>query len=282
MRRFFWLVISIFLIAVAGAAKAENSVTVTSEGWSVTVDKQQHTLSISHEPLGTVLTDVGVNLRGERGLNRLTNWSVERKGQNQLSIRTAGPPTIWLIELALNTLKISSSSTEGVLTAKAPAPTDRIVARVLDPRGFPVEWVGTNEVVGSYGGRETRNPSFLPSRNPEVMYFGLGQVSSSNFHNLFDRKADRAIYFSDQTVMQRSRQDPNLLEVTIPVPGNTLIRLVPDYFTKTLGLPFYVPFDDSYFPSAPMVWCSWDSCYEDVREEDIVRNVDWIAAHLKP
>jgi hypothetical protein len=282
MRRFFSLVLSFSLMAVAGAAKAENLVTVTSEGWSVTLDKQHHTLSIAHETLGTVLTDVRLNLRTERGLNRLTNWSVERKGEDQLSIRTAKPPTGWLIELAPNALKISSTSTEGVLTAKAPAPTDRIVARVLDPGGFPVEWVGTTEVVGSYGGRETRNPSFLPRRNPEVMYFGLGQVSSLNLHSLFDRKTDTAINFSDQTMMQRSRQDPNLLEVTIPVPGNTLIRLVPDYFTTTLGLPLYVPFDDSHFPSAPMVWCSWDSYYEDVREEDIVRNADWIAAHLKP
>ena len=91
MRRFFSLMISISLIAAAGAAKAENLVTVTSEGWSVTLDEEQHNLSISHETLGTVLTDVGVNLRGERGLNPLTNWSVEKKGQNQLSIRTAKP-----------------------------------------------------------------------------------------------------------------------------------------------------------------------------------------------
>jgi hypothetical protein len=282
MRRFFSLVVSLLLMAVTGAAKAENLITVSSEGWSVTLDEERHTFSISHETLGTVLRGVQLNLRSERGLNRLTNWSVERKGRNQLSIRTAGPPTAWLIELAPNTLKISSTSSEGVLTAKAPAPTDRIVARLLDPQGVPVDWVGTHEVVGSYGGRETRNRSFLPSRNPEVMYFGLGPVSSSNLHSLFDRKTDTAINFSDQTVMQRSLQDRNLLEITIPVPGNTLIRLVPDYFTKTLGLPFYVPFDDTHFPSAPIVWCSWDSYYEDVREEDIVRNVDWIAAHLKP
>ena len=31
-----------------------------------------------------------------------------------------------------------------------------------------------------------------------------------------------------------------------------------------------------------MVWDSWSSYYEDVREEDIVRNADWIAANLKP
>jgi hypothetical protein len=282
MRNFLSLMVSILLTAGASTAQAASPATVSSDGWSVTLDEQRHTFSVSHEILGTVLADARLNLRGERGLNRLTNWSVERKSQNQLSIRTAKPPTAWLIELAPNALKISSTSTDAVLTAKALAPSDRIVARLLDPQGVPVDWVGTNEVVESYGGRETRNPSFLPSRNPDVMYFALGQVSSSNLHSLFDRKTDTAIDFSGQTLMQRSPQDANLLEVTIPVPENTLIRLLPDYFTKTLGLPFYVPLDDSHFPRAPSVWCSWDNYYSDVREEDIVRNTDWIAAHLKP
>ena len=129
---------------------------------------------------------------------------------------------------------------------------------------------------------ETRNPSFLPRRNPEVMYFALGQVTGSNLHSLFDHKTDTAIDFSEQTAMKRSGQDANLLEVMIPVPGNTQVRVMCDYFTKTLGLPFYVPFDDSYFSKPPMVWSSWTSYYENVREEDIVRNADWIAAHLKP
>jgi hypothetical protein len=281
MHTFFSLMISISIITTAGAAKADNLVTVTSEGWSVNLEKDQYTLSISHETLGTVLTDVRLNLRDERGLSPLKNWSVEKKGRNQLSIRTAKPPTAWLIELGPNTLRISSTSTGAILTAKAPAPTDRIVARVLDPQGFPVDWVGTHEVLDYDGARDTRNPSFLPRWNFEVMYFALGHVSSSNFHSLFDRKVDMAINFSDQTVMQRSPQDPDLLNVTIPVLGNSLVRFIPDYYTKTLGVPFYVPFDDSYFPSAPMVWCSWDGYYDDVREEDIVRNVDWIAAHLK-
>jgi hypothetical protein len=274
--------ISISLIALAGAAKADNLVTVTSEGWSVSLDEEQRTFSISHENLGTVLKDVRLNLRGERGLNPLKNWSVEKKGQNQLSLRTVKPTTAWLIELGSNTLKISSTSTDAVLTASAPASTDRITARLLDPQGVPVSWVGTHEIMGYEGAGETRNPSFLPSRNPEVMYFGLGPVSSSNLHSFFDRKTDTAIDFSDQTVMQRSRQDADLLEITIPVPGSAVVRFVPDYYTKTLGVPYYVPFDDSYFPKAPVVWCSWDSCYDSVREEDVVRNTDWIAAHLKP
>lgn len=280
MRRFFYLTTSIFLLAVA--AKAIGPSTISSSGWSVTLDDAQHTLSISHDTLGTVLMDARLNLRGEGRLTQLTNWSVEKAAENQLSIRTTNPPTAWLIVLAPDNLRISCTSSAAVLTAKAPAPNGRIVARLLDSQGVPVDWLGTTEVMGTYGGRETRNTSSLPSRNPEVMYFALGQVSSSNLHSLFDRKTDTAIRFSNQTVMQRSREDADLLEVTIPVPGNTLIRLLPDYFTKTLGLPFYVPFDDSRFPAAPSVWCSWDNYYSEVREEDIVRNTDWIATHLKP
>ena len=282
MSKFFRLLVLISLIALEGTLKADNPITVTSEGWSVSVDGAQHTLSISHETLGAVLTDVRLNLKNERGLQPLANWTVEKKGQTQVSIRTAKPATAWLIDLSPNTLKISSTSSQAVLTADAPAATDRITARLLDPQGVPVDWVGTHEILGYEGARETRNHSFLPSQNPEVMYFALGQVSGSNLHSLFDRKTDVAIKFSEQTVMQRSRQNPDVLKVTIPVPGNTLVRLMPDYYTKTLGLPYYVPIDDSRFQKAPMVWCSWDSCYSEVREQDIVKNTDWIAANLKP
>ena len=278
-----WLCFGILISLMAGAAaRAETSLTATSDGWSVAADAAQHYLTVSHETLGVVLTEVRLNLRSERGLEQLATWRVEKKGGNQISIRTAGPPSAWLIELRPLALKISCTSTAGVLTANAPAPPQRLVARLLDPQGVPVDWVGTHEVVGSYGGRETRNPSFLPSRNPEVMYFALGQVASSNLHSLFDRKSDTAISFSDEALMRRSPLDPNRLELTLPVPGNTIIRLLPDYYTRTLGLPFYVPFDDSHFPRAPIVWCSWDSYYAEVREEDIVRNTDWIAAHLEP
>jgi hypothetical protein len=82
--------------------------------------------------------------------------------------------------------------------------------------------------------------------------------------------------------MERNSQDIDLLDVTIPVPRNTLIRLVPDYFTKTLGGPFYLPFDDSYFRKPPVVWGSWSGYYGDVKEDDIVQNADWIASDLKP
>ena len=266
----------------SGWAQAGNQVSVTQDGWTVSADGEHGKLTVTHETLGTVLEDVRLNLQGERGLSPLKNWSVAKKGETQLSIRTAAPVTGWLVELGPNTLKFSSTTAEAELTAQAPASKDRIVARLLDPQGAPVDWALTHEIVNTYGGSEVRTPSFLPSRNPEVMYFALGQVSGRDLHSLFDRKLDTAINFPDQTLMLRSRQDPNRLDLTIPVPGNVLIRLVPDYYTKTLGVPYYAPFDDTYFKKPPMVWCSWDSCYAGVREEDIVRNVDWISTHLAP
>ncbi|MGH9398657.1 MAG: alpha-galactosidase [Terriglobia bacterium] len=142
-------------------------------------------------------------------------------------------------------------------------------------------WEGTPEVEDGYGGKQTKNETFLPRHNAEVRYFGLGQVSSLNVHSLFDRKTDTAIQFSDRTRMQRNPEDPNFLKVTIPAPVNTLVRVIPDYYTKSLHVPYYVPFDDSYFQRAPMAWNSWDNYYESVTEEDIVRNTNWIAKNLK-
>lgn len=277
---FFAATIVVALVAATTLARAENTVSISSNGWTVTVDAGQGVLSVAHDNLGTVLKNVRLNLQGERNLLRLKSWSVEKKSPSELSIITAQPQTAWLLELDPSMLKISSTSMDTVLTAEAPASKDRVVARLMDPQGVPVTWVGTN-AGSSWGASETRNPSFLPNRNPECMYFGLGQVSSSNLHSLFDRSSDTAIEFSEQTSMPRNRQDPDQLDVTMPVPGNALIRILPDYFTKTLGAPFYVPFGDTYFPIPPMAWGSWSSYYDDVTEQDIVRNTDWIAKNLK-
>jgi hypothetical protein len=282
MRRLFSLVIAVGLTLAGGWAQTGNPVSVTSDGWTVIANGEEGVLSISYDKLGIILDNIRLNLQGAGGLHQFKNWSVEKKGENALFIKTTQPPTAWQINLGPNDLEISSTSAGGALTGEAPAAASRIVARLLDPEGAPVKWVGTKEVMESYGGQETRNPSFLPRRNPECMYFSLGLVSRTNLHSLFDRPTDTAISFSNQTRMQRHDQDLDLLNVTIPVPGNTLIHLIPHYFTKTLGVPYYQPFDDSTFRSAPMVWSSWTSYYDQVREEDVVHNADWLARNLKP
>jgi hypothetical protein len=155
-----------------------------------------------------------------------------------------------------------------------------MVVRLVDSDGTPVEWKGTEEVEDTYGGTETINRSYLPRRNPDVSYFSLGQVAGSQFHAIFDRRTDTAIDFGSD-----ARLKPNpagRLDLTLPVHGGTTIRALPEYFTKTLGVPCYVPFDDSVFTRAPMVWSSWTSYYEAVNEQDVVRNAEWLGANLKP
>jgi hypothetical protein len=270
----------LFLIAVSLAAQSGSPVSLSAQGWTVTADHE--TLTVSHEKLGVLMRDVHLRLSDGQGQHPLTGWTVEQTGPNQLSLRTAQPRTGWVIELRPNVLKFSSTAGRAMLAARVTAPPTRVPARLIDTQGAPVDWLGTNEVKSGYGGSETLNPSFLPRTNADVMYFSLGQIGSPAFHALFDRQSDIAIDFTDRAVMARDTSDPNLLDLWLPIPGNASIRLTPDYFTQTLGVPYYVPFDDSYFKTAPMVWSSWTSYYEAVREEDMVRNADWLAANLKP
>lgn len=281
MLRSYVTVIAVFMILAPGLAKAGDVTSASGDGWTVSVDAAQNVILVSHDKLGALMEDARLNLRTDRGLIQMKDWSVEKKGTRQLSVRTGQPRSGWLFEMDSNVLRISSTSAESVLTADVPASTERVPARLLDQEGVPVDWVGTNEVAGSYGGSETHNRSFLPVKNPECMYFALGQVGGSVFHSLFDRKTDTAISFSETTVFQRDSRAPDILRASIQVPGNTSIRLTPDYYTKTLGLPSYIRFDDSYFTRAPAVWCSWTSYYSEVREQDIVQNADWIAENLK-
>jgi hypothetical protein len=281
MRKYFTVAMWIVLSFTSGWAQSGRTISITSDGWTVIAMVEQSTLTIRHDKLGTVLRDVRLNLKNESGLRQLRNWTVETQGRHQLSIQTTEPSTRWLVDLGSNTLKISSTSGHAILTSIAPASSDRIVARLLDPEGVPVDWEGTREVADGYGGKQTQNKSFLPKRNPESMYFGLGKVSSLNLHSLFDRKNDTAISFPKKAKMRRTAQDPDLLDIIISLPVNTVVRIIPDYYTKTLGLPYYVPFDDSHFRQAPVIWNSWDNYYNEVTEKDIVENANWIAGNLK-
>ncbi|HVN06487.1 MAG TPA: alpha-galactosidase [Bryobacteraceae bacterium] len=269
-------------IPIAFAAALAAMAAQTSGPWTIAEDQDRGTLTITHAKLGVLLRDVRLNVREGSRLRPLGRWTVMPERAGTLVVHTAQPRTAWQFEMGPADLKISSTVADAVITAAAPASGDRIVARLLDPQGTPVDWAGTAEVAAGYGGEETHNPSFLPRRNPECMYFALGRVSSPILHSLFDRQTDTAIQFFDDAVLRRNPRDPDLLDVTLPVEGNTVVRVISDYFTQSLRLPYYARFDDSHVPSAPMVWSSWTSYYEAVREEDMVRNADWLAAHLKP
>jgi hypothetical protein len=256
--------------------------TLSKSGWTVNVSPAEEVIEISHDSLNVILREIKLNLNKNKVICPLKKWSAVLKGENQLNINTAEPASSWLLELNQDNLIISATSSDLVLTALAPASPERIVARLMDNRGVPVNWKGTDEIVVSWNGKETCNMSYLPAKNPEVITFGLGRVSASNLHCLFDRKTDIAIEFPDATIMERNTDDPDQLDITIPVPGNVLIKLIPDYYPKITGLPFYTRFDNSVFKTAPVIWGSWTAYYFEACESDIVRNTDWLAANLKP
>jgi hypothetical protein len=271
----------IALLFVSDALFASD-VSLVRFGWTVVADLGAAQLSIRHEKVGVVLDNVELKVAVNGDFVRLQKWQAETQGSNRLVIKTLDPATAWHVDLSQNEVRISSTSDNGMLAGHAPAPRERMIARLMDREGTPAEWTGTAEVAHSYGGGYTRHPSFLPRRNPECMYFALGEVQATGFHSLFDRPTDIAIDFAEGASLTRDPGNIDMLSVRIPVPGSTFVRLIPDYFIHTLGAPFYVPYNDTSYPNAPMVWSSWTSYYEDVSEEDITRNADWITDHLKP
>jgi len=274
-----WLCV---LLPAPLCGQGSSETTLREAGWTIIADPASGQISVSHERLGAVMEHITLDVGDDRGIHALSGWSVKAGGSTRLLIRTSDPLTGWQFEVEPNLLKISSTAEGAVVTAELPASRDRILARLLDPQGVPVNWDGTTEVQGTYGGGITRNRSMLPTKNPECMYFTMGQVASPVFHDQFDRKSDIAISFPQRSRMERDPRNPDVLKLVLPLQGNAVVRLTPDYYTKTLGLPFYKRFDDTEFKTAPMVWSSWTSYYQDVREEDVVRNTDWIAARLLP
>jgi hypothetical protein len=263
-------------------AQDTKPVSLQAAGWTVVADATSGEVSIAQERLGTVMQHVKLAVREKNGVREMKGWAAVRMSETRLSLRTSSPAMAWQFDVEPNLLKISATDPSAILTADLPAPEERIPARLLDPLGPPVNWDGTTELQGNYGGRITRNASMLPTRNTDCMYFTLGKVASPIFHELFDRVQDIGISLPERARMRRDRQNPDVLKLDLPLEGSVAIRLYPEYYTKMLGLPFYAPLDDSEFKTAPMVWSSWTSYYQDVREEDMVRNTDWISEHLRP
>ena len=236
-----------YLGCITSWAAAPPDTTLKRHGWAITMDADHGSLTIQHERLGTLLREVRLNVDTAGSLAQLNRMSVQASGPGRLVVRTGQPATLWAFDTTTNGLMISSTAPGAVLTAQAPVSSVRRMARLLDPEGIPVTWQGTSEVVGSYGGSMTRNPSFLPRENPDCMYFALGRVAGTVFHSLFDQSTDTGITFPEQTRFEAGQPGADSLGITMPLPGPGLVRLIPDYYTRVLGVPYYLPFDDSTF-----------------------------------
>ena len=263
---------------------------LNTNGWTITADLEKSALTIEYEHLGMVLNNVQLLVKRGDEWQKLSNWQVTKEDQRIL-IHTENPSTDWTFYIRNRVLGITTSVSEGLVTAVASADKNRFPARMIDYSGSatPVAWKGTDEIGFSYGGKQTKNLSFLPAENPDMLYLSLGQVSSRNMHCLFDRNEDIIIRFQNRTQMLRDDED-HLLQISIPVgaamipEGGSMdmevIVIYSDYYTKHLGLPVYEPMDDIHFKNPPVMWNSWTNYYYMVTEDEVIKNVDWIVENF--
>jgi hypothetical protein len=269
------------LLALPCLPQANTPVSLQQNGWSIECSVASDSLLISESELGVVLRDIHLSLDLPSGSRRLSHFSAHVQGNHELLIETTEPKTAWVFDLRPDKLVVSTTTFHGVLSGSATTPSGRIISRLLDPEGLTVRWEGTGENAETFGGIHQYKESHLPRRHPEVTYLSLGHVSAAGLHSLFDQATDTAIDFGEGANLANIAGDNSAFSLTLPVADNASITLIPNYYTKTLGLPFYVRFDDSRFHSAPMVWSSWTSYYEAVTEKDVVQNADWLASNLK-
>lgn len=267
--------------AFCPGSRAQNQTCLAASGWTIQCAPQSGTLTISSEKLGVIAGDLRLGEDTPSGIHPLMRFSVSQSPDGELLLETQNPNTAWRITARPDGLTITTTDFHGMLTGWAPSSAARSISNLLDPEGEPVLWIGTDEAVSTYGGKRTVRQSYLPRRDPEVMHMALGHVSGAGMHSLFDRNTDIAIDYGANSALQSDPAKADGYRLTIPVKDSASIRVLPDYFTHTLGVPFYQRYNDRYSPTAPIVWSSWTSYYEKVTEKDVVENTDWLAAHLK-
>lgn len=273
-----FVAMTVLLLLYASSAMGQNH-QLKRGSWTITADLEKSALTIEYEHLGQVLNNAQLLMKQGDSWKKLSDWQVTVEDQ-RLLIHTEDPATDWTLDIRNRVFGMTTSVSDGLLTAEAPADNNRFPARMIDYSGSatPVAWKGTDEIGYSYGGMQTKNFSFLPAENPEVLYLSMGQVSSRNMHCLFDRNGDMMVKFHKSTQMLRG-DDDQLLQISIPASAEMIV-MYSDYYTKHLGLPVYEPMDNTHFKPPPVMWNSWTNYYHMVTEEEVVKNVDWIVENF--
>lgn len=268
--------ITVALISFCKKAPTEQ---YSTNGWDVEIDLKNERISLSNKGLGKVLDTIQLHVISNGIITRLTDWQL-KKGKEGLIISTHNPiKSSWKFNLLENRIAVSSSSGESYITAIAPAPINRFPARIADTANILSSLTSKGS---DYTGVSGLEKYYVPDENPHVMYLSLGLIESSNLHSLFDKQTNTVIQFPSESRLTRMPEDQSLIQVTIPVDAkNDFLNLIPEYFTKVLGMPTYVPYDDTYHKTAPTGWNHWLAFFRQVTEKDIVDHADFIAENLK-
>jgi len=172
------------------------------------------------------------------------------------SIAADGPPPLPLAELKLGsgeTAKIETTK-DGLRVTNAAA----ILARVLSAAD-----------------------AFLcrtaAGANADVVQLSIGRAPSLRCNAVYSPSRDEAITFEGPRI-ELTWQDG---QFRVDAQGPLTVRVDRDYMKTKRGLKYFRPLDKSVFSRAPAGWCSWYIFSQNVREDQVVWNTDWLAANLK-
>ena len=215
---------------------------LSQNGWKVLINFDDNTFSISHERLGSIVSDVKL-VDNKRDKIDFKNYTQK---DSEIIIKLANKKSF-----SLNLLKekvIFSSLKNFNLKGKAFAGEKRILARTKE-------------------------------QNNNILFASLGPVSANNVNKLFDIKTDTLIIFPKNINMKRNKIEKKFLDISFALGDSTSISLKGDYY-KTLGLKFYKP-KREYFKNAPVGWSSWYSYYMKADEKALVRESDAVSKYFK-
>jgi len=58
-------------------------------------------------------------------------------------------------------------------------------------------------------------------------------------------------------------------------------KVIENYYKSTLGVKYFQPIDKSRFALPPSGWCTWYYYYQQINENEVKQNAQWIADNLK-
>jgi hypothetical protein len=119
-----------------------------------------------------------------------------------------------------------------------------------------------------------------PGPDANVVQLSIGRVRSRLAHSIFSPSRDDGVTFEGENV-----------ELTPALPGAwrltadrlDAIRVEHNVYKVGRGLKWFTPYPNKrVFSRATAGWCSWYYYYQGISEDEVVKNTEWLAKHLKP
>lgn len=166
-------------------------------------------------------------------------------------------------------ISLEAAPAEGTLPAG--------VRLALKPAGpWPGDLILTFEAKPPLPGRAPMIGLGKRDEDSRITRVRCGLARDLKADTLFDPESDRAFVFQGA-----ARVNHDWVHLVMEPAGGSVI-VVRDFYRKGRNLPFYAPLNRLSFPHPPGGWCSWYIYYLDVTEEEMKKNTDWLAEHLRP